>query len=307
MAAAPKTHAVGDRLAQIAGDTTPAEQKVARALTTSAMLAGFETVAALAKRAGVSGPTVVRFVTRLGYKSYADFQRALLDEMEARRTSPLSLYHRVDTKPGALLEQSANAFTASLGETFQRLSIADFEFAVSALAERRNHVFITGGRFSRLLAEMLFLHLFQIRPNVSTLVPGLQTRADQLLDVGAKSVLVAYDFRRYEAETVDLVVHAKARGASVILITDPWASPAARHADAVLAAEVASPSPFDSLVPACALTEALIAEITIREGEKGRMRIEDLESLREGYEWQSVQSPGIRRSKNAKPKAATAR
>ena len=89
MAAGSKSHAVGDRLAQIASDTTPAEQKVARALTTSAMLAGFETVAALAKRAGVSGPTVVRFVTRLGYASYADFQRALLNEMEARGTSPL--------------------------------------------------------------------------------------------------------------------------------------------------------------------------------------------------------------------------
>lgn len=307
MAAGTTTKAIGDRLTQIAGDTTPAEQKVARALTTSAMLAGFETVAALAKRAGVSGPTVVRFVTRLGYASYADFQRALLNEMEARGTSPLTLYHRVDTKPGTLLQQSANAFTSGLTETFRRLSIADFEYAVSALSDRRNHVLVTGGRFSRLVAEMLFLHLFQLRPNVSTLVPGLQTRADQLLDVGPKSVLVAYDFRRYEAETIDLVIHAKARGAIVILITDPWTSPAARHADAVLAAEVASPSPFDSLVPACALTEALIAEITVREGEKGRLRIEDLESLREGYEWQSVQSPGNRRSKNAKPKAAMAK
>ena len=59
-----------------------------------------------------------------------------------------------------------------MSETFRRLSIADFEFAVSALSERRNHIFITGGRFSRLLAEMLHLHLFQIRPNVSTLVAG---------------------------------------------------------------------------------------------------------------------------------------
>ena len=300
-------HAIGDRLAQIAGDTTPGEQKVARALTTSAMLAGFETVAALAKRAGVSGPTVVRFVTRLGYASYADFQRALLSEMEARGTSPLTLYHRVDTKPGALLEQSAQAFTSGISESFRRLSIADFEYAVSALSDRRNHVFVTGGRFSRLVAEMLYLHLFQIHPNVSTLVPGLQTRADQLLNIGAKSVLVAYDFRRYEAETVELVLHAKQRGAIVILITDPWTSPAAHHADAVLAAEVTSPSPFDSLVPACALTEALIAELTVRAGEKGRLRIEDLEGLREGYEWQSVQSPKSRRSKNAKPRATMAK
>jgi len=300
-------HAIADRLAEIASDITPAEQKVARVLTTSAMLAGFETVAALAKRAGVSGPTVVRFVTRLGYASYADFQRELLREMEARGTSPLSLYHRADARPGALLGKSATAFSAYMAETFTRLSIADFEFTVSALAERRNHIFITGGRFTRLLAEMLHLHLFQIRPHVSTLLPGLQSRFDQLLDIGPRSVLVAFDFRRYEAETVELVARAKEREATIIVITDPWNSPAARYADAVLAAEVASPSPFDSMVPACALTEALIAELTVREGQKGRLRIQDLESLREGFEWQEERSPRNRRGKRARSQAAMAR
>jgi DNA-binding MurR/RpiR family transcriptional regulator len=299
MAAGSDHHAIADRLSEVASEITPAEQKVARVLTTSAMLAGFETVAALAKRANVSGPTVVRFIARLGYSSYTDFQRELLREMEARGTSPLSLYHRAEARPGVLLEQSATAFSNCMSETFRRLSVADFEFAVTALAERRNHIFITGGRFTRLLADMLHLHLFQIRPNVSTLLPGLQSRFDQLLDVGPRSVLVAYDFRRYEAETVHLVTRAKARQATVIVITDPWNSPAAQHADAVLAAEVASPSPFDSMVPACALTEALIAELTVREGQKGRLRIQDLERLREGYEWHEKPSSKGRRARSA--------
>ena len=57
------------------------------------------------------------------------------------------------------------------------------------------------------------------------------------------------------------IQRAKGLGARVIVITDPWNSPAARLADAVLAAEVTSPSPFDSMIPASALTEALIAEL----------------------------------------------
>jgi DNA-binding MurR/RpiR family transcriptional regulator len=286
---------IAERIETAAPDITPAEQKVARALTTSAMLAGFETVAALASRAGVSGPTVVRFIARLGYGSYTDFQRALLREMESRNASPLSLYHRADARPGALLRLSAAAFAGSMAESFKRLSIADFEFAVSALAERRNRIFVTGGRFTRLLAEMLHLHLFQMRPNVATLLPGLQSRADQLLEVGPRSVLVAYDFRRYESETVEIVERAKKRGATVIVVTDPWTSPAARFADAVLAADVGSPSPFDSMVPACALTEALIAELAVREGKQGRVRIQELEILREGYEWQDAAKPRGRR------------
>jgi DNA-binding MurR/RpiR family transcriptional regulator len=218
--------------------------------------------------------------------------------MEGRRSSPLSLYHRAEAQPGTLLRKSAEAFSASINETFRRLSVADFEFAVAALTERRNRIFITGGRFTRLLAEMLQLHLFQLRPQVSTLLAGLQSRADQLLAVGPRSVLVAFDFRRYEAETVSIVRSAKERGATVVVITDPWNSPAARYADAVLAADVASPSPFDSMVPATALTEALIAEITVREGKRGRTRIQDLEILREGYEWtEDARLQGKRRAK----------
>jgi DNA-binding MurR/RpiR family transcriptional regulator len=289
---------IAERIEAVAPAITPAEKKVARVLTASAMLAGFETVAALAGRAEVSGPTVVRFIARLGYESYTDFQKALLREMEGRRSSPLSLYHRAEAQPGTLLRKSAEAFSASINETFRRLSVADFEFAVAALTERRNRIFITGGRFTRLLAEMLQLHLFQLRPQVSTLLAGLQSRADQLLAVGPRSVLVAFDFRRYEAETVSIVRSAKERGATVVVITDPWNSPAARYADAVLAADVASPSPFDSMVPATALTEALIAEITVREGKRGRTRIQDLEILREGYEWtEDARLQGKRRAK----------
>lgn len=292
-------HAIAERIEAVAADLTPAEQKVSRELTTSGLLAGFETVAALAERAGVSGPTVVRFIARIGYDSYAEFQKELLREMEARSTSPLSLYHRAEARPGTLLRESATAFSDCMAETFRRLSVADFELAVSALSEPKNRVLITGGRFSRLLAEMLHLHLFQIRSGVATLLPGLQSRADQLLDLGHRSVLVAFDFRRYEAETVDIVKRAKRRGATVIVITDPWNSPAARHADAVLAAEVASPSPFDSMVPACALTEALIAELTVRAGPRGRTRIQELEALREGYEWHEEAGPRRRQARSA--------
>jgi hypothetical protein len=51
------------------------------------------------------------------------------------------------------------------------------------------------------------------------------------------------------------------------------------------------------MVPACALTEALIAELTVRAGQKGRVRIQDLEVLREGYEWQDEARPRGRRKK----------
>jgi DNA-binding MurR/RpiR family transcriptional regulator len=218
------------------------------------MLAGFETVAALAKRANVSVPTVVRFIARLGYSSYTDFQRELLREMEARGTSPLSLYHRAEARPGVLLEQSATAFSNCMSETFRRLSVADFEFAVTALAERRNHIFITGGRFTRLLADMLHLHLFRsARMSRHCCWPAI---VDQLLDVD-RAVLVAHDFGATKLRRCTRGAPART---TVIVITDPWNSPAAQHADAVPRRKSLAIA-LDPMVPACALTEALIAEL----------------------------------------------
>jgi DNA-binding MurR/RpiR family transcriptional regulator len=153
-----------------------------------------------------------------------------------------------------------------------------------------------------LVAQMLYLHLFQMRPGIRMIQAGLQTRDDQLLDVGPKSVLMVFDFRRYQSDTVSLARAANERGAGIILVTDPWESPIAEFADHVLTAEVTSPSPYDSMVPAFALVEGLIAEIVPRLGKDVVKRIEDLEQLRTGFEWRGeamlAQQTGKSRNKN---------
>jgi DNA-binding MurR/RpiR family transcriptional regulator len=136
---------------------------------------------------------------------------------------------------------------------------------------------------------------------------GVQSRPDQLLDVGPKTVLMVHDVRRYQADTVRLARRAKERGAAVILMTDPWESPIAEFADHVLIAEVSAPSPFDSMVPAVALAEALIAGVMRRMGREGIRRIREIETLRDGFEWQGEEALARRarpKRKQRKGKAA---
>ncbi|PMZ44376.1 MurR/RpiR family transcriptional regulator, partial [Pseudomonas sp. GW247-3R2A] len=45
----------------------------------------------LAEHAGVSDPTIVRLVKKLGFSGYADFQDALLSDMDHRLRSPSAL------------------------------------------------------------------------------------------------------------------------------------------------------------------------------------------------------------------------
>jgi DNA-binding MurR/RpiR family transcriptional regulator len=277
---------VADRIRGASRDMTPSEQKVARVLFSSAMLAGLGTIASLAQRAGVSGPTVIRLTAKLGFASYPAFQAALRNEMEQRGRSALSFYAgggRV--RRGDFLPRSLDVFTASMRRSFERVSPSEFNGMVKAISDIKRPLFLAGGRFTQLLAQFLYLHLWQMRPDVRVIQDGLQPRRDQLLGVGPKSVLLVCDFRRYQADTVALARTAKQRGATVLLLTDPWESPIAEFADHVLLAEVAAPSPYDSMVPAFAVAEALIGAALISLERKALARMRELEDLRTGFEY----------------------
>ncbi|MEX0300515.1 MAG: MurR/RpiR family transcriptional regulator, partial [Kordiimonas sp.] len=101
-----------------------------------------------------------------------------------------------------------------------------------------------------------------------------------LVDVGKRDVLLVFDFRRYQEETVKLTQAAAQKGAEIILITDPYLSPIAEEATVVLSTTIEAPSPFDSYVPAFAMIEALIAGLVTELGDKAKQRISELEKNR---------------------------
>lgn len=276
---------VAERLRRLAPGFAAAEQKVARALFASGMIAGLETVASLAARANVSGPTVLRLTSKLGFARYDDFQRELRSELEERKQSPLSLHAAGRSAVGGTLGKCSAIFSEGVVNSFARLSQGDFERIVDRLCDLRKSIVLSGGRVSNLAAQMLHLHLYQMRPDVRMIQPAMQSRRDQLLDIDKRTVFVIFDFRRYEKESVALARTAKEQGAEILLFTDPWQSPIARFADFVISAEVASPAAYDSLVPTFALLEAVYTEVFERLKKTALERVTRLERLRVGFEW----------------------
>lgn len=270
-----------EQIRQRLKDLSPAERRVARILVSGPPTVGLESSARLARRAGVSGPTVSRFVARLGYGSYADFQRVLHDELDARVISPLELYkqHRDDDPPDTLLARSAGAYEKAIRVTVENLNVADFNRATELLADERRHLIVIGGLYSHLLAACLATTLRDIRPHVGLVAPMPSERAVAVADATRKDVAVIFDFRRYESETLEVAGALRRLGAAVILLTDPWLSPIAAVADAVLVAQVNVSSPFDSLTPALAVVEMLMASVSDRLGDRGRGRFEKLTDL----------------------------
>lgn len=257
------------------------ERKVARALLANYPIAGLETVAELAERSNVSPSSVVRFVGRLGFAGYPAFQKKLMREVHERLGSPLEQYGRTDLSLGdGDLALAARHFSAVVATTLTDLPRSEFDRCVELLSDQRRPVRLIGGRFSRILAEYLGAHLQLLRPDVEVLGTDEFARFAAVSDAGRDDVFVLFDYRRYDASSVRFAQRVSERGADLILFTDRWMSPAADVATTVLPANVESPSPFDSLVPAMALVEAVIAGATERLGETGRRRLEVIERMR---------------------------
>jgi DNA-binding MurR/RpiR family transcriptional regulator len=268
-------------------DLSASERKVARTLLASYPAAGLESAADLAKQARVSTPTVLRFVTRLGYQGYPDFQRVLIREVHERMGSPLAQYDEQEERRGGqqFLPYASSTFVTTVQETFDNVPRHDFVRAVDLLADSKRQIRLLGGRFSHVLAEYLAAHLHIMRNDVVCLSAGDMSRAAALLDASRRDVFVVFDYRRYQRTTIELATDAAAAGASIVLMTDQYLSPIADVAEAVLPARVDAPSPFDSLVPAMALVESLVAGVSDKRGETTRKRVRRLEELRTDAGW----------------------
>jgi DNA-binding MurR/RpiR family transcriptional regulator len=265
------------------GRLTARERKAAQVLLTNYPTAGLAPVAEFAERAGVSAPTVLRFVAKLGFLGYPDFQTQLREELEAQLASPLAKPARKAGPRSAqrpLIDPFAEASVANLQVTFRNLPEAEFSAIVEMMCDRRRSVHLIGGRFTDALARYLASHLSLVRPDVRHVPSGIGVWRDRLLDIRRRDVLIVFDIRRYQEDVVAFAQDAAGRGAEIVLVTDQWISPLSRQAKHVLACRVAAPSRWDSSVVLLAIVEALTAAATKRLGAFARKRIEELESLR---------------------------
>lgn len=262
-------------------DFTATERKAAHVLLATYPLAGLEPVADFAARAGVSAPTILRFVARLGLSGYPDFQRRLREELEAQFKPPLAKVVRDGSAPaegglGAFREALRN----NLERTFDHIPPGEFDAVVELLADVRRTAYLIGGRFTDPIARYMAAHLRIVRPRVQHMAGQIENLRDQVLDMRKGDVVVVFDIRRYQDDIVALARQAEGRGAKVVLVTDQWLSPISRVAAHVLSAHVSVPSNWDSNAAVMALVEALLTTVTGRLWPSAEERIAEIEQIR---------------------------
>lgn len=285
---------ITERIRREMSQFTRTERRIAHVLLSNYPAAGLETVAQFAARAETSGPSILRFIGKIGFRSYAEFQQQLREEITAVLQSPLTR-----SRAGEEQENSAevriSAFGSRIIENITRaLELLDettAEAITALLADDRRPVYLIGGRFSRANAQWIYQFLREMRPRVHLVDGQPSTWVDHLVDLDRRSVLILFDYRRYQADVKSFAEQAVARKATVVAVTDEWMSPAAALADYVITAPVAVPSLFDSSIASLMQTEAIIARLGERLGAKGHKRIAEIEQARFAHEGQGRPAP----------------
>lgn len=264
-------------------DLTPSERKVVRALLDQYPRNGLGPMARLAEHAGVSDPTIVRLVKKLGFGGYAEFQDALLSDMDHRLRSPRTLLQprSQQNKDDAWSHYLAHSHSL-LAETQALTQPEDVRILADWLLDTRHQVYCFGGRFSSLMATYLLNHLRLLRPGCFALEDNAQL-PDRLFDLQRQDVVLVFDYRRYQTQALRVASAAKNNNARVVLFTDIYASPLRELADMIISAPVESASPFDTMVPVLAQVEALIACLTLRCPDLAD-RLEGIDALRNDFD-----------------------
>ncbi|WP_417666417.1 MurR/RpiR family transcriptional regulator [Roseibium sp.] len=264
---------------------TATERKAAHALLANYPLQGLGTVAQFAAAAGVSSPTILRFVARLGFPGFADFQMRLRRELENQLNTPLARSSAMkEPSVSVSADPLVDKLVENLRETFEHLPRGELSSMIRLLADEKKTLHMIGGRFTDALARYMAAHLRIVRPNVNHVAGQQGNWLDQLIGIGPKDVIVVFDIRRYQSEIIRFAEAAAKQGATVTLITDSWMSPIGKIASVVLPARVAVPSPWDSSAALMAIAEVVIAGVTRENAERSQARMQALEDLRNAYD-----------------------
>nr|WP_244114887.1 SIS domain-containing protein [Burkholderia cepacia] len=129
---------------------------------------------------------------------------------------------------------------------------------------------------------MFSFTLAYARPRVQYVEPNVNLASVALADMGPGDVLVIFDFRRHQRDSIRFAQAAHQLGTRVLLVTDEWHSPIGESAEIVLRIQRPPFAMLKTNVPALALAEALVFGVTNRLPELARQRMERIESLHTG-------------------------
>jgi DNA-binding MurR/RpiR family transcriptional regulator len=268
MSAAPRGfEQLKDQLSRAYPALSPQLQRIAAYALEHPQDMALDTVASLARGAGVQPSAMVRFAQALGYGGFSDLQRVFRGRLVERSNNYGGLRNyrerieafRASQKgagPGGVLAQFVADGIASLEHLHEQVRPEDLAAAVKALAAART-IYVLGHRRSFPVAYYLAYALAQLELATQLLdtVGGMLREPARL--IGPKDALLVVSFKNYTPEVIEVAQ----RLGPVFAITDNALSPLAQPAKVSFQIEEKSSPPFRMLVAPMCLAQALVVAL----------------------------------------------
>lgn len=276
-----RSRTLAERIRESFDGLTRAERQLANLILENYPVSGMGSITAIAKASGVSSPTVARMARKLGFSGFPAMQAALKDELKATISNPIVKHDQLaEGAPDThILNQFADAVLENMRQSLRRIDPAMFDHVVTLLSDSERPVHVTGGRITHTIARYFFTHMQVIRSGLNLIDSGSNTWPHYVLNMNDGDILVVFDIRRYEHNLIRLAEMASGRGVTIILFTDQWGSPIAKHAQHTFNLRIEVPSAWDSSVTTLFMVEALLAAIQTNTWDETRGRMKTLEEL----------------------------
>jgi DNA-binding MurR/RpiR family transcriptional regulator len=247
----------------------------------------FETATAISQKTGTSKATVARFISRLGYRSFAEFQNQLQEDIVTRLESPISRYpsikRQLEDTGRDFLGQNIAHIINNLQKTDSGIDRDRFMDTARTLADTNRHVFIIGQRTSFGMAHTLWILLRYLREKVFLIGGQASTLVEEIEDAASDDVLVVISHRRYSSQTVNTARHFSERGAYIIALVDSDRNPFSRLAEVQMVIPTYGLTIFDSVCATLAFIESLVIAVAHLREDKIFERFDTSEKLFEKF------------------------
>lgn len=246
--------------------------------------AAFMTASKLGSTVATSESTVVRFAAELGYNGYPSMQKAMQEMVLNRLTSA----QRMEIANDRLSSQDVvttvlQSDAEKLNQTAEIINREDFSAVVDAILGAK-HIYLLGVRSAAALANFAGYYMNYMFSNIRVITTsGGGEMFEQLVNVEAGDVVLAFSFPRYSAATIKGAQYCRSVGATVVAITNSYTSPLAQCGDYVLVAKSDMVSFADSLVAPLSVVNALLVALSTRKEAELEKNFDTLERVWEEY------------------------
>ncbi|MBB4266999.1 MurR/RpiR family transcriptional regulator [Roseospira visakhapatnamensis] len=266
------TH-ISERIQQTHAALSPQLRQAARYVLAHPEDVALTSMRRLAEHAGVKPSTMVRLARALGFDGYDAFREPYRLWLRGGESAFVARARTLQERgrgeagsPGTLLEDMTAADMAALRETVGAANVTALTRARDMICEART-VFVLGLRSCYALASFFHYAYSIVHGNAVLVDSHAGTLFDRLARGDPADVALVIGFRPYTHDSVRATDMAADQGVRVIALTDSLVSPLAERASQVLLTDTASPSYFQSLVPALAQIQALLALVVAEGGD----------------------------------------